>query len=90
MYKYDEYTKEEFEHCNHMFGRGFTYISELPHGTTFHVENGEWKGKVIHRDGETYVQATISDDLWENGENQFKIDHTYSLWITIIEPETST
>lgn len=84
IYKYNEFEEDEFEHFNKKYGGTFTYLSELPHGTKFHVENGYWKGKILHIDGETILQTTTDDSLCIDGENQMKIDKTYSAWITVI------
>lgn len=85
MFKYNEFNNiEDFEHFNKKYGGKFTYLAELPHNTKFHVENGYWDGKVIHKEDGVYLQTTLDDNLCVNGENQRKIDKKHSAWITII------
>lgn len=84
MYKYNEFTPEQFAHCSR-YGGSFTYLAELPHGTEFRVENGMWKGKVLHKEGKTFVQTTLSDHLCVNGENQLEINDRYYAWITLLK-----
>lgn len=85
MYKYNEYTEEEFNAYNQQLGGTFTYLVELPHGTKFHCHNGNWEGKVIHKEDGVYLQTTLDDSLCINGENQRKISNKVSLWITILK-----
>lgn len=86
IYKYDEFqNEEEFEYWSKRYGGKFTYLSKLPHNTKFHVENGIWEGKVIHKEDGVYLQTTLDDSLCINGENQMKINDKYYAWITILQ-----
>ena len=31
-------------------------LTMLPNGTTFYVENGDWNGTIVEKDGHKYVQ----------------------------------
>lgn len=85
-YKYDEFTPEEFDFYSEIYKEEtFTYMKELPHGTCFSVLNGNWKGKVIHKNGSSFLQTTINDNICINEENTIPITEKSYLWIKIID-----
>lgn len=45
-----------------------TDLMSLPHGTTFHVVNGNWEGEIIDRKDGKYIKNAI---------HEFKITENY-------------